>query len=90
MTPDMERLHVMSNNLHETIDFPNVTIYDHPTDYPDQFVARKFKLDKPTDNMFADEDLEKVREWAQAQFGYMPHVLARTDADDPVILEVWF
>ena len=73
----------MTDKIQEFIGLPNVTIYDHPKDYPDQYAARKFMLDQPTDEVFADADLEKVRDWARTRFGYMPHKLNRSEADDP-------
>ena len=38
------------------------TIYKHPLDYPDKFVARKFILDKPTEEKLIGNSLQEVRE----------------------------
>ena len=37
------------------------TIYKHPLDYPDKFVARKFISDKPTEEILIGETLEEIR-----------------------------
>ena len=37
------------------------TIYKHPEDYPDKFVARKFILDKPTEDILIGNSLQEVR-----------------------------
>lgn len=61
------------------------TIYSHPSDYPDLFVARKFIMDKPTRVMIAAESLDELR-------GLLPLGLTRLDRhlfDDPCIVETW-
>lgn len=63
----------------------NWTIYDHPKDYPDKFVARKFVLDKPTDETITGNTLDEVRR-------KLPRGLVRFnrhETDDPVIVETW-
>jgi hypothetical protein len=62
------------------------TIYDHPTDYPDCFVARKFLNDQPTDTVLFAPTLARIREMIPQ--GLFP--LARFKEDDPVIVESWF
>lgn len=68
---------------------PVITVYDHPTDYPDQYVARKFIGETPTELSFADADLEKVRDWARTRFPYEAERFPRHETDDPVIMETW-
>lgn len=61
------------------------TIYKHPKDYPDKFIARKFILDKPTDDIRIGNTLEEVRDM-------LPPGLIRLDrdfTDDIVIVETW-
>ena len=62
------------------------TIYDHPSDYPDCFVAREFVLDKPTENFIACNDLDLLR-------GHFLEVgmkcIPRSPEDEPQIVEVW-
>ena len=60
-------------------------IYKHPSDYPDEFVARKFILDKPTSEIKTSDTIETLRL-------LLPMGLTRVerdDSDDPVIVEAW-
>lgn len=60
-------------------------VYKHPDDYPDKFVARKWVLDKPTDDIKIGNTLEEVRT-------LLPHGLThinRAFLDDIVIAEIW-
>lgn len=69
------------------------TVYDHPLDYRDKFVARRFEADKPTRDVFAHESLEHVRAWVRkegAKRGVFPVRVPRSGSDDPVIIESWF
>lgn len=65
-------------------------IYDHPADYPDQFVARRWKITAgealPTDEVIRAATIDGVRQ------GLPPGltVLAAADGDDPTIVETWF
>lgn len=61
------------------------TIYDHPTDYPDKFVARKFILDKPTSEVIIADTLEELREMLPLGLS----CFNRSVTDDPVIVETW-
>lgn len=61
-------------------------VYDHPTDHPDDYVARRFNWDKPTEDVITSKDLELLRK-SLAQKGLYP--LARNHVDDPVIIETW-
>lgn len=65
---------------------PIITVYDHPADYPDKFVARVFDLNRPT-NMAAiadtyEELLEAIPTRSMAR-------MERNPKDDPVIVETW-
>jgi len=62
------------------------TIYDHPTDYPDCFVAREFILDKPTENLIAGPDIEMLRRHF-IEIGMT--CLPRAPDDQPQIVETW-
>lgn len=62
------------------------TIYDHPTDYPNSYVARQFVCDRPTDKVIAKDTIEELREAIGSEN------LARFERspfDDPKIVEVW-
>jgi len=70
------------------------TVYDTNTiDFPGLFVARLFEADKPTDNFYANEDLEAVRTWVRYEAKLLGddylYRLKRQERDDPVILETW-
>lgn len=66
------------------------TIYDHPLDYPNDFVVRGWDVNKggeivPHDFVTRHETLEQARR-------RIPEGLCRTsrfENDDPVIVEVW-
>lgn len=65
---------------------PIITVYDHPQDYPDKFVARVFDMNRPT-NMAAiadtyEELLEAIPTRNMAR-------MERSPKDDPVIMETW-
>jgi len=61
------------------------TIYKHPSDYPDEFVARKFILDKPTSEIKTSDTIETLR--LLLPMGLTR--IERSDDDDPVIVETW-
>ena len=65
------------------------TVYDHPRDYPDCFVARRW-IGKGGDviataDMFTAATLEEVRALLPAGLIHFP----RMPGDDPKIVEVW-
>jgi hypothetical protein len=68
---------------------PMWVIYDHPTDYPTEFVARlHFSTPRPEASgwMVRSPDVETMqREFAR--LGFLR--LARHINDDPVIMETW-
>lgn len=61
------------------------TVYDHPADYPQGYIARCFEMDQPTNVIIAGE-LDTIREC----FMHCGLVcLHRAPTDDPVIMETW-
>lgn len=62
------------------------TIYDHPRDYPDSYVARKFIGKDPTQEHIISGDLEFLRE-CMSRLGLTK--LNRAPQDDSVIMEIW-
>ena len=66
------------------------TVYDHPSDYPDSYVARRFDVDadgpRPSDQVIAAPELAIIRKSLHA-FGLVP--LGREPGDDPKIVETW-
>lgn len=65
------------------------TVYDHPSDFPDEFVARAFRVTRgqvePTNITFTAPSLDEVR--AMLPPGLYP--LTRNVGDEPQIVEVW-
>jgi hypothetical protein len=64
-------------------------VYDHPRDYPDHFVARRWEVRAgepvPKDGV-GFEDLDRLRAWMEQQ-GLA--VIPRFGNDDPCIIEAW-
>ena len=66
------------------------TVYDHPTDYPDNFVARRSEC-RPhgvivnTQDMFIADTLSEVRQLLPRGLIH----IGRDPRDDPKIVEVW-
>lgn len=67
------------------------TIYDHPRDMPNKFIARRWAIvrgqdPKPTAHYFAADELDAVR-----AFLISKHLtrIDRSEYDDPVIVETW-
>lgn len=61
------------------------TVYDSPIDLPGRFVARKWVLDQPTNELVQDKTLDGLR--AKLPRGLTR--LERSPQDDPKILETW-
>ena len=64
---------------------PIICIYDSPEDYPGQFVARLWDVDKPTPYITIAPTLEAIRETIPA--GMMK--IVRSPEDVPCIIETW-
>lgn len=66
------------------------TVYDHPLDYPETYIARRAEIGvgvvSNTADTIADEDLEKIRDQLRDR-GLTR--LPRSAGDDPFIIEVW-
>lgn len=64
------------------------TVYDHPSDYPNKIVARKFLNDKPTKEFIIGDNIKSVRKQLLSHnpnlTRFEPH-----PTDDIVILETW-
>jgi hypothetical protein len=68
------------------------TIYDHPKDYPEVYVAREWVIDddaypRSTASVMIAGDIEILREILLTQMGRT--CIARSDQDDPKIVETW-
>ena len=61
-------------------------VYDHPKDFPDYFIARRWLNDTPTDSLVMCSDLDLLR----GQLEEMGLVQVQPlEGDDAVILETW-
>jgi hypothetical protein len=61
-------------------------VYDHPSDFPDHYVARLWEGETPTSVVLIHRDLERLRERLE-RLGLVH--LDRMEGDDPVVLETW-
>lgn len=67
-----------------------IVVYDHPSDYPDEYVARMHRVFSDGDAIVTEAlaisaDLDTVRAAIPPGF----YCIGRAREDDPVILEVW-
>jgi hypothetical protein len=65
---------------------PIWVLYDHPTDWPDWYVARLFVNETRTGNMLFCRNIEPLRD-EMVRRGLVP--MMRAISDDPVIMETW-
>jgi len=65
------------------------TVYDHPIDYPDKFVARRFDVDAggPSASVIVMDDLDDLRDILA--YDMQLTCLARSPEDEPQIVETW-
>jgi len=65
------------------------TVYDHPEDFPHSFVARRWEISakgcRPTQNFIVGPSLESVRACLPPDLA----PVARSELDDPCIVETW-
>jgi hypothetical protein len=66
------------------------TVYDHPKDFPNTFVARRYMISRgtagATNDIIVSPQLAPLRE-VLAIKGLIP--IARSEGDDPKIVESW-
>jgi hypothetical protein len=65
------------------------TIYYSPVDFPGEYVARKFHLDKATKDIMRSLSLDELREKINNQFEFEPYRIPRSDSDMLAIIETW-
>lgn len=67
-------------------------VYEHPKDFPNQFVARRHLIDQgksiPTTDVFLSEDIYELRTRLRTEYPGLV-CLARNPKDDLVIVETW-
>lgn len=65
-------------------------LYDHPADYPDTYIARRWVVATgayaPTEDIIQSDDLDSLRRLMQ---GMALSRITRSPEDDPKIIEVW-
>jgi hypothetical protein len=67
------------------------TVYDHPSDFPQCYVARRFVVTggteaRATEDVMVSVDVETIRDELRSR-GFIS--LRRDDRDDPKIIETW-
>lgn len=67
------------------------SIYDHPSDYPNHFVARRWLIaregPRPTTDVLVADGIDRLRtEFHQRGLYCQP----REPGDDPAVVETWF
>jgi hypothetical protein len=60
-------------------------VYESPPDFPDQYVAKKIKLNRPTGEFVVGNTMNDVR--SKLPKGLFR--IERSDRDDPLIRESW-
>jgi hypothetical protein len=65
---------------------PIWTVYDHPRDFPDCFIARKFMLDVVTTEIVTAPTLDELRDRLATEGLFL---VPRSPEDDPRIVETW-
>lgn len=73
------------SNYHNLTNINLVVIYENPTDYPHQFVARLFIGNSPTNILSVKNTLKEIRALIPCDYTR----IERFQGDDPVIVETW-
>ena len=73
------------NRIRRNTKLPIFCVYEHPTDYPDKYVARLWNVDVPMSLITTADTLEEIRE--KRPVGMV--TLHRYETDDPAIVETW-
>lgn len=67
--------------------FPIISVYSHPSDYPQYYVARIFDVDKPTDTFMLKNTLYEIEadisEYTRMEF------IPRSAQDVPALVGTW-
>lgn len=81
----------MSDPPQQPRELPIWTIYEHPADYPDRYVARLWIVKEghqiETGSMMASPSLHLIRAFLEHTMHLS--VIPRSPEDDPVIVESW-
>lgn len=66
---------------------PTIVVYDHPRDYPDNYVARIFITGTPTNTVIVKDDADEIQQDIRENTYMM--FFPRGVEDDPCIVGVW-
>lgn len=66
---------------------PMIVIYEHPGDYPSQYVARVFDIDGPKHIIMLKDTLMEIQKEIQENTNMI--FTGRNKEDDPCIVGVW-
>ena len=64
-------------------------IYDHPKDYPDNFVVRRWEVSPGRCQPTEDVSLHVTLEESRKSIPNWTYRIPRFEEDDPTIVEVW-
>ena len=70
-----------------SLKLPLITVYEHPEDYPESYVARIFDIDIPTDTVIVKDSLEEIQLDIMDNTGKM--FFRRSEKDAPSVIGVW-
>lgn len=66
---------------------PIIVVYEHPSDYPQYYVARVFNADKPTDTIMLKDKLAEIQDDIRKHTNMM--FMLRGVEDEPCIVGLW-
>lgn len=69
------------------LEMPMIVVYDHPTDYPDNYVARVFEVGNPTNAVIVKDDVDEIQQDIRENTDMM--FFPRESEDKPCIVGVW-
>lgn len=69
------------------IKVPVIAVYEHPSDYPEYYVARVFNADRPTDTIMLKDTLEEIQKDIRDNTNMM--FMLRGAEDEPCIVGAW-
>lgn len=64
---------------------PMITIYEHPDDYPDKYVARVWDANEPTHLITLADTLDEIRKTIPQNMV----LIQKCRTDEPCIVELW-
>lgn len=69
------------------LQFPMITVYKSPKDYPGMYVARVYDLQHPTNTIIVKQRLEELQRDILKNTGML--FIRRFEEDDPSMVGVW-